>query len=88
LETADNSVPLDRIVLPRDAKLTAIFDEKSLGGVVKIQGEALLVDDADWGDELYRFDPVRMRPYVLTAIPYYAWDHRTPGEMRVWIRSL
>ncbi len=23
----------------------------------------------------------------LTAIPYYAWDHRQPGEMVVWIRQ-
>ena len=32
LETADNPVPLDRVVLPRDAELTAVFDEKLLGG--------------------------------------------------------
>ncbi len=88
LETADNPVPLDRVVLPRDAELTAVFDEKLLGGVVKIQGEGLLMDDADWDGQLYRFEPVKMRPYPLIAIPYYAWDHRTPGEMRVWIRSL
>ncbi|NLY30972.1 MAG: glycoside hydrolase family 127 protein [Firmicutes bacterium] len=88
LEEADNPVPLERIVLPRDAKLTAVFDEELLGGVVKIKGEALLIDDADWGDELYRFGSVTMRPYSFTAIPYYAWDHRMPGQMRVWIRSL
>ena len=23
---------------------------------------------------------------ALTAIPYYAWAHRGPGEMAVWIR--
>jgi DUF1680 family protein len=22
---------------------------------------------------------------IVTAIPYYAWDHRTPGEMVVWV---
>lgn len=21
----------------------------------------------------------------ITAVPYYAWDHRTPGEMAVWV---
>jgi DUF1680 family protein len=21
----------------------------------------------------------------ITAVPYYAWDHRTPGEMIVWV---
>jgi uncharacterized protein len=24
----------------------------------------------------------------LTAVPCYAWDHRTPGEMAVWVRQL
>lgn len=24
---------------------------------------------------------------ALTAVPYYAWDHREPGEMIVWIRQ-
>ena len=88
LEEADNPVPLHRIVLPRDAELTAVYDKELLGGVVKIQGEALLVDDSDWDGELYRFQSANMRPYSLTAVPYYAWDHRKPGEMRVWIRSL
>lgn len=23
----------------------------------------------------------------VTAIPYYAWDHRAPGEMAVWVRQ-
>lgn len=23
----------------------------------------------------------------LTAVPYYAWDHRAPGEMAVWVRQ-
>jgi DUF1680 family protein len=26
------------------------------------------------------------RPRRLTAIPYYAWSHRGPGEMAVWLR--
>jgi DUF1680 family protein len=25
------------------------------------------------------------RPRRLTAIPYYAWSHRGPGEMAVWL---
>jgi hypothetical protein len=24
-------------------------------------------------------------PVEFTAVPYYAWDHRKPGEMMVWI---
>ena len=24
---------------------------------------------------------------TVTAVPYYAWDHRDPGEMLVWVRQ-
>jgi DUF1680 family protein len=27
------------------------------------------------------------RDRALTAIPYYAWAHRGPGEMAVWLRA-
>ena len=41
-----------------------------LGGVVVLRGRAL----RDNG-----------RPVSITAIPYYAWDNRKPGEMTIWI---
>ena len=88
LEQVDNPVPLHRIVLPRDAELSAVFDRTLLNGVVKLEGEALLVEDSDWYGDLYRFQPAKHKPYSITAVPYYAWDNRAPGEMRVWIRSL
>lgn len=88
VEQADNPVPLHRIVIPRSAELKAVHDEELLGGIVKIQGEVLLVEDSDWEGDLYRFQSTKTRPYSVTAIPYYAWDHREPGQMRVWLRSL
>lgn len=27
------------------------------------------------------------QPRALTAIPYYAWSHRGPGEMAVWLKA-
>ncbi len=88
LEQVDNPISLHRIILPDSAELKAVYDKNLLGGAVKIQGGALLVDDSTWTGELYRFKSTKTRPYAITAIPYYAWDHREPGEMRVWIRSL
>ena len=88
LEQVDNRVPLHRIVLPRDAELKAHFEKELLGGVTVIKGEALVVDDSDWDNMLYRTEPSKLKPHEITAIPYYAWDHREPGEMRVWIRAM
>jgi len=87
LEQADNHVPLHRIVLPKDAELTAHFETKLLGGITVIEGEVLVVDDSAWNNTLYRAEPSKLKPFEITAIPYYAWAHREPGEMRVWLRG-
>jgi DUF1680 family protein len=50
-----------------------------------IQGAATALETSDWSGILYRKTPARYTPYIFTAIPYYAWDHRQPGEMRVWM---
>jgi DUF1680 family protein len=87
LEAADNLAPLHRIRLPRTAALESRFQPDLLGGVVVIQGNASVLEEADWAGVLYRPSPPQQTTYTLTAIPYYAWDHRQPGEMRVWFRE-
>lgn len=67
------------LVLPDDAELTARFDAQLLGGVHVINGEALSTRYETNGSELWS------TPVTFTAIPYYAWAHRGPGEMAVWI---
>jgi DUF1680 family protein len=88
IETEDNTVPLHQIRLPEDATLESSFDPALLGGIAVIKGDAFVTESADWSGTLYRTPPPIYRAHTLTAIPYYAWDHRQPGEMRVWIRTL
>ena len=87
LEAADNRPALHRIALPLDAALTARHDPELLGGVTTIAGTALVEEDTPGDDALYRAVPPRTAPVSISAIPYYAWDNREPGEMRVWIRE-
>jgi len=87
LEQADNQVPLSRIVLPKGAELTHSFREDLLDGVVEICGDAFVLDDSKW-DRLYCSTEDEIKPLRLRAVPYYAWDNREPGEMRVWIREI
>jgi DUF1680 family protein len=87
LEQADQSLPLDRITLPKTAELSDRFEPNLLGGVVTLVGSALALDDSDWDGALYRAAPPATQPCPIRAIPYYAWDHRTPGRMLVWIRT-
>ena len=87
LEQADNPVSLHNIILPRDAELESYSEANLLGGIAVIKGSALVVDDSDWDSTLYRAKSAELKPIDITAIPYCVWDHREPGEMRVWIRK-
>jgi DUF1680 family protein len=87
LEGADNSMPLNRIRLPRDAEFRVQFENDLLGGVVTLQAEAEAECDDDWTDSLYRAEPPRTVATTIRAVPYYAWDNREPGEMLVWLRE-
>lgn len=87
-EQCDHSYPLHQIILPRDTKFTAHFEQDLLGGVVVITGEGLVVDDKEKTQRLYRQDEsLSYKPCSIKAVPYYAWDNRQPGAMRVWIRA-
>lgn len=88
VDQADQRVPLQRLLLPRDAKLSTHFEPELLDGVQVIRGSALIEDDADWGPTLYRSQPPTRHATAITAIPYYAWDNRQPGEMLVWLREV
>ncbi len=82
----DVATPLDRVVLPREAELVAAFDEGLLGGVTVVRGEALAEEQWDAG-MLYRTRPAAGTRRAFTAVPYFAWDNRAAGEMRVWLRE-
>jgi uncharacterized protein len=87
VEQADNDAPLHHLALPRNAALDHRFDADLLGGVVVVTADASSLDPSDWNDTLYRTSPPFSKPATITAIPYYAWDNRDPGAMRVWLRS-
>lgn len=59
------------------------FDEKLLGGIQVVTGQAEL---ASGGTDLYSAgDSHSSKKIAFQAIPYFAWDNRRPGAMRVWL---
>ncbi len=85
LEEQDQPAPLTHIAIRRDHPLHSAWEPEFLNGIVAIEGMAeLLESDEAWGNALYR--PLRERALKpFRAIPYYAWDHRRPCPMRVWL---
>lgn len=66
------------LVLAKEQKLTAEFKPALLNGVEVVTGQAIG----------YRYDANHQLQHSreqFTAIPYYAWANRGPGQMEVWI---
>ena len=87
VEDADNDVSPDVVRVPVDATFDASFEPEFLDGVVVVRGEGTAPRTAAWADSLYRDrDAIPAEPVEFTAVPYYAWDYREPGRMRVFLR--
>ena len=84
LEQCDQAEPLAAFWLPAGAELKAMRESGLLGGVVTISGEALSAPEQPWRRSLYQ-PAASARHVALKAIPYYAWDNRQAGAMRVWL---
>ena len=62
-------------------------DENLLGGIRLLRGKGMIVDESGWENVLYRNQGPSFKSIDIKAIPYYAWENREPGEMRVWLRA-
>lgn len=84
LEACDQAQALDALYLPPNAELTAELRSDLLGGIVVVKGIAETAAEQEWSGKLYQAVPPSQQVPV-TAIPYYAWDNRKAGPMKVWI---
>ena len=81
---------LDRIAIdPRNVsnEFQVEHNENLLSGVSVLRGKGTVVDESGWENVLYRNKQPSSKSIDITAIPYYAWDNRAPGQMRIWIRA-
>ncbi len=78
-EWLDNGGHVSHLVLSDEAVLLTETRDDLLNGVTVIKGQV---------QALFGFEDettVRRETQEFTAIPYYAWAHRGPGEMSVWL---
>ena len=85
LEQTDNDQPLHRIVIDDTRNLVAQYDADILNGVTILTGPARAAEEASWQGALYRTTAPTLNDCTIRAVPYYAWDNRAAGAMRVWL---
>lgn len=61
------------MVIPRDAKINAHYEDQLLNGVVVLEGEAYSVDKDG-----------TQKPLTFKAIPYSTWNNRGMAQMVIW----
>jgi DUF1680 family protein len=87
-EAVDNDRPLDQYALPAGADIAASHDPDLLDGVTSLEADAEVPSSDGWEGSLYRpREETGTESASLTFVPYYAWDNREDGAMRVWIRA-
>ena len=86
LEGVDHDRPLHQFAIDTDAVIEPVRRDELLDGVVTLEGAATVPALEGWDGELYRPDEETGREATrFTAVPYYAWDNRETGAMRVWV---
>jgi DUF1680 family protein len=83
LEQIDNGPELDAVTVPGDGFAPAERSDLP-GGILALRGPGFREETRAAG--LYSDEPPAAKPIRVTAVPYYAWGNRNPGEMLVWIR--
>lgn len=78
-EWVDNGGSVSNLFLADDAEMSVEHREDFLNGLTVIKGKATAVFGGEGEDSVLK------KEQEFVAIPYYAWAHRGPGEMAVWL---
>ena len=75
---------LDAVALPSDGSFEPAEQPDMPDGILALIGPG--VRERAQTDSLYADEPPATQEIKVTAVPYYVWNNRGPGEMLVWIR--
>jgi DUF1680 family protein len=85
IEDADFGASVLKVSLPVGAPLKEKDEPDLLGGVVSIESEGEFLSLPDEETTYFPVSQITRQRVPFRAIPYYAWDNRNLGAMRVWI---
>ena len=83
VEQCDQTAPVGSLVLPA-AAILQVEKSKWFGGVPVIRGSGGQSENAEWKTTLYQ-NAASPKQVEITAVPYYVWDNRKAGAMKVWL---
>ena len=88
IETPDaDAVSLDDLLLPVHPQFCRVEVDICGRTIPCVEAKLLRrsVDEAA-REQLYRtFEPEKLTPVTVRMIPYFAWDNRGMGEMKIWL---
>jgi len=64
--------------------MATVRDARLPDGILGLQGSGEVAAARDWTGHLY-LPSIPARRVPVLAIPYFAWDNRAAGAMRVWL---
>ena len=74
----------ETLSLPDDFDAKTEYNSEILGGITLLRGNGSIYDVDQWNNDLYLSKP-STKKLTVTAVPYYTWCNRGPGQMAVWI---
>lgn len=77
----DIAIPATIALQPKPFKIDG-------GNVMALEGQARILQNNDWTNNLYREVNRNTQPVKIRLIPYYAWANRGKTDMTVWMPVL
>ncbi len=85
-EQADQSGDLEEVALASDTELRLVRkDLPGVGPTVLIEADGFTTSEPAVGPPYGTYPTLAGTPTTATAIPYFQWDNRDGGAMRVWL---
>ncbi|MDP4128815.1 MAG: glycoside hydrolase family 127 protein [Bacteroidota bacterium] len=78
-EHPDNGGKVENICIPDTLSFNSHFEDNNLGGIMILTGTAPVITVSENGLS------VKTENKRISAIPYFSWANRGPGQMQVWM---
>lgn len=77
--------PVFDVVIPATIKFQSVPMRVADGNVMALTGQAKLLQNSSWKNNLYRELNTNTKTVSIKLIPYYAWANRGKTDMTVWL---